>query len=89
MERLVSQLESLLAGGPAAEADLRALWASEAGRIAFRYLGAPPISDDDLETLAESRLAARSADADAEYGEKLLSVLRVIVDPRRFPWIAA
>ena len=89
VERLVSQLESLLAGGSAAEADLRALWASEAGRIAFRYLGAPPISDDDLETLAESRLAARSADADAEYGEKLLSVMRVIVDPRRFPWIAA
>ena len=89
VERLVSGLESLLAGGSAAEADLRALWASDAGRTAFRYLGAPPISDDDLETLAELRLAARSADSAAAYGEKLLSVMRVIVDPRRFPWIAA
>ena len=89
VERLVSQLEGLLAGGSAAEAKLGALWASDGGRAAFRYLGAPPISDDDLETLAESRLASRSAGADAGHGEKLLSVMRVIVDPRRFPWIAA
>ena len=79
----------MLAGGSAAEAELRALWASDGGRAAFRYLGAPPISDDDLKTLAELRLAARSAGADAGHGEKLLSVMRVIVDPRRFPWIAA
>ncbi len=87
--RLVSKLEDMLAGGAGTEADLRALWSSERGRTAFRYLGAPPISDDDLETLAELRLAASSADPVADYGEKLLAVMRVIVDPRRFPWIAA
>ena len=87
--RLMSDLEDLLAGGPAAEARLRALWGSEQGRTAFRYLGAPPISEDDLETLAETRLAAATAGSDAAYGEKLLAVMRVIVDPRRFPWVQA
>ena len=85
---LVAQLEALLAGGAAAEAGLRALWSADAGRTAFRYLGAPPISDDDLQTLAELRLAANSAAATKDHGEKLLAVMRVIVDPRRFPWIA-
>ncbi len=83
--RMVSKLEDMLAGGAGTEADLRALWSSDSGRTAFRYLGAPPISDDDLETLAELRLAASSADPVADYGEKLLAVMRVIVDPRRYP----
>ena len=87
--KLVSQLEAVLAGGPAAEVALRALWSSEAGRTAFRYLGAPPISQDDLETLAEVRLSAASAGPGADAAERILAVMRVIVDPRRFPWVIA
>ena len=65
-----------------------ALWAGEAGREAFRYLSAPPISDDDLETLASTKLSPTSA-ADRVRRERLLDVMRAILDPRRFPWIEA
>ena len=88
VDRLTRVLERVLAGGPVAETELRKLWSSETGRAAFRYLGAPPISDDDLQTLAECRLAPASAGSDAQFGEALLAVMRTIVDPRRFPWIA-
>ncbi len=59
---------------------------AKAGGRHFAYLGAPPISEDDLETLAETRFSPQAASA--EHGERLLAVMRVIVDPRRFPWIA-
>lgn len=85
--KLIAEVEAVLAGGAAAEASLRELWGSELGRTAFRYLGAPPISDDDLKTLAEVPLSAVAAGR--SHGEKLLAVMRVIVDPRRFPWLAA
>jgi XamI restriction endonuclease len=58
---------------------------------ALRYLAGPPVSADDLKTLAEvrsfspSRLRAKNC---AGAGN-LLEVLRATVDPRRFPWIAA
>jgi XamI restriction endonuclease len=64
------------------------VWASEAGREAFRYLSAPPISNDDLETLAATALAPTAA-TDRVRRERLLDVMRAILDPRRFPWIAA
>jgi hypothetical protein len=63
-----------------------AIWSSEAGREAFRYLSAPPISNDDLETLAATALSA-SAAADRLRRERLLDVMRAVLDPRRFPWI--
>jgi len=85
--RLVEDLDVLLAGGPSAAARLRELWGTEAGRTAFRYLGAPPISEDDLETLAEAKLSPASVGAADERGERLLSVMRTIADPRRFPWL--
>lgn len=57
----VSQLERLLAEDPQAEAAVTKLLTDETGRTAFRYLGAPPISEDDLETLSEARLARFAA----------------------------
>ena len=63
------------------------LWSTDAGRTAFRYLGAPPVSQDDLETLAEARLGAAAAD-DPATAQRLVTVLRTILDPRRFPWVA-
>lgn len=65
-----------------------ALWAGEAGREAFRYLSAPPISDDDLQTPASTKLSPTSA-GDRVRRERLLDVMRAILDPRRFPWIEA
>lgn len=73
--------------GAAAEADSwAAIWSSEAGREAFRYLSAPPISNDDLETLAATALNATAA-ADQVRRARLLDVMRAVLDPRRFPWI--
>lgn len=85
--QLVEDLERVLAGGPGAEELLKRLWSSDEGRAAFRYLGAPPISDDDLTTLAERALTGAAATKPAGYGEALLAVMRVVVDPRRFPWL--
>lgn len=83
---LIAELDAVLAGGQPGTELLAALWPSEAGRTAFRYLGAPPISKDDLETLAETGMG--TAGLDAARADKLLGVIRQIVDPRRFPWIA-
>ena len=88
--RLADALSTLAHGwrDAAAEADAwAAVWSSEAGREAFRYLSAPPISNDDLETLAATALSA-SAATDQMRRERLLDVIRAVLDPRRFPWIA-
>jgi hypothetical protein len=66
----------------------RALWASDAGRVAFRYLSAPPISEDDLATLAGAGLSEAAATRD-ETRARMLEVMRAVLDPRRFPWVAA
>ena len=83
-ETLIARLGVVLKGNDPAL--LRSLWSNEVGRTGFRYLGAPPISDDDLATLAETPLSATAADEKAA-SDRLLAVLRAILDPRRFPWI--
>ena len=45
---LIEGLAAVLAQDQAGVALLKQLWASEAGRVAYRYLSAPPISEDDL-----------------------------------------
>jgi hypothetical protein len=55
---------------------------------AFRYIAAPPISEDDLKVLAEApslakgRLKTRPHDV-----KKLLGVVRSVLDRRRFAWV--
>jgi XamI restriction endonuclease len=84
---LISRLGEVL-GDDGGDSDvIDTLWASESGRTAFRYLGAPPISQDDLETLAEAKLAVGSARASDGKRNRLIAVMRAILDPRRFPWI--
>jgi hypothetical protein len=56
-------------------------------RMALRYLGAPPISSDDLQTLAECRLAWTRIKADPQRAGRIRDVLVRILDPKRFPWI--
>lgn len=85
--QLVEKLELALAPGPGGAELLADLCKSDLGRTAFRYLGAPPISTDDLETLAEVRFAAAAFDAGGATADRLLDVMRAIVDPRRFPWL--
>lgn len=89
LEPLLIGLARLLSGDMQSRPLLRQLWESEEGRTAFRYLAAPPISSDDLRTLAEATLGPKALDGDAAAANRLLDVMRAIADPRRFPWLAA
>lgn len=56
---------------------------------AFRYLAGPPISEGDLKTVAEANsLVASRLRQDAEAVQRILSVIRIGLDRRRFPWVA-
>lgn len=58
-------------------------------RTAFRYLAAPPISEDDLKTLAASRLSASALRRDQQQAERVREAVLSVIDPYRFPWIEA
>lgn len=55
---------------------------------AFCYLAGPPISKDDLKTVAEAKsLVASRLKNDAEAVQRILEVIRTGLDRRRFPWV--
>ena len=55
---------------------------------AFRYLAGPPISDDDLKTVAEVQsLNASQLRNDPEAVQRIIGVVRMGMDRRRFPWV--
>lgn len=56
-------------------------------RTALRYLTAPPISEDDLKTLAETTLTPTVLTTDAERARRVRDVIFQILDSHRFPWI--
>ena len=56
-------------------------------RTGFRYLSAPPISEDDLKILADTTLAANALRRDAEQARRIRDVVLHIIDPHRFPWV--
>jgi hypothetical protein len=58
-------------------------------RTAFRYLAAPPISEDDLKTLAASRLSAATLRTDQQQAERVRDAVLSVIDPYRFPWVEA
>lgn len=54
----------------------------------FRYLAGPPISADDLKTVAEATsLNARAFERDPELVQRVVEVVRIALDRRRFPWV--
>jgi hypothetical protein len=57
---------------------------------ALRYLAGPPISADDLRTLAEVRsLKPNELSSNGFAGANgLLEIFQTTLDPRRFPWVA-
>lgn len=61
--------------------------AQEDRRTAFRYLAAPPVSDDDLKTLAETKLSAAALRGDPEQARRVRDVVLHVLDPYRFPWV--
>ncbi len=83
---LVAQLPEI------AEGDSRALAAivrSRDTRTAFRYLTAPPISEDDLKTLAETTLSPAALASDLQQAQRVREVVFHVLDPHRFPWVRA
>ena len=86
---LLGRLNELFGDDASAKEILSELWRSDEGRTAFRYLGAPPISNDDLQTLSEAKLGTRALEGDGAAAARLLDVMKVIADPRRFPWLAS
>lgn len=56
-------------------------------RRAFCYLTAPPISEDDLKTLAETSLAPSVLSQNPECATRLRDIVFRILDPHRFPWV--
>jgi hypothetical protein len=55
---------------------------------AFRYLAAPPISMDDLLVLAEVKsLAKKVLEKNPERIERVIEVVKAILDRRRFTWL--
>jgi hypothetical protein len=53
-----------------------------------RYLAGPPVSADDLNTLAGAALASRKR-LDAELASRAATVLDAVLDRARFPWLFA
>lgn len=56
-------------------------------KIALRYLGAPPVSEDDLKTLSGDSLAPTLVRNEQGRANSIANVIRQILDPKRFPWI--
>lgn len=55
----------------------------------FRYLTAPPISHDDLETVADATLTPSRLQVDAAMAARVRDTVLSIIDPHRFPWVVA
>lgn len=51
-----------------------------------RYLGGPPISQDDIDTLARGSITRRKK-IPLEVAEKAAKVIQMVWDPVRFPWV--
>jgi hypothetical protein len=55
---------------------------------AFRYLAAPPISQDDLKVLADARsLSKGHLQGSPDDVQQLIGVVRQVLDRRRFAWV--
>jgi hypothetical protein len=56
---------------------------------AFRYLPGPPISLDDLKTVAETTSFAKSrVQNDADLAKRSVELVLMALDRRRFPWVS-
>jgi hypothetical protein len=51
-----------------------------------RYLGGPPVSADDLDTLADAKIATRRR-LEPELAKKAATVIDTALDAERFPWL--
>jgi hypothetical protein len=58
-------------------------------RDALRYIAGPPISEDDLKTLAEAQTFTKARlRADPAMAKRFIDTIVSVVDVRRFPWLS-
>ena len=84
---LVDRLPSLARGEDSADTLVEILRTADP-RTALRYLAAPPVSDDDLRTLAKTTLSATALQNTPENARRVADLVLRLVDPHRFSWIA-
>lgn len=88
MENLLKNTDNLIATLPG-ESDVAVdLLADPDLRAVLRYLAGPPISEDDLKTLADapSLAPSRLSEDDATVA-RIMQVLHASLDIKRFPWM--
>ena len=85
---IVANLLHILAT-PADQELLANIVGDRAKFTALRYLVAPPISEDDLDTLLGSSLSATALRKDPVLANELVNLLTTSLDPKRFPWIVS
>lgn len=76
-----------LSGDPVDAGEIAALVTGRNQRKAFRYLTAPPISEDDLKAVADTTLAPKVLKTDAAGAKRVRDTILGIIDPHRFPWM--
>jgi XamI restriction endonuclease len=85
-ERLLKQLDE---GARLSDDALAGVFRDDLGE-ALRYLAGPPISDDDLRVIAElDSLSPAKLAKDSRALARIRDVVLRVLDPYRFPWIAA
>lgn len=86
-DEVTRQLEHILASPPDQEF-LASLCANPTFFVALRYLAAPPISEDDLDTLLSRSVSPSALRSDIGFARSLVDLLRQTIDPKRFPWVS-
>ena len=86
-DQLIDQIEQLAERELDPEV-LATVMGDDDTKMAFRYLTAPPISEDDLKTLANAKLSPTALRREPDSARRVRDTVLHILDPKRFPWIA-
>ena len=87
VKNLMARTNNLTDAPPSEFAAATDLLADPEMRAALRYMAGPPISEDDLKTLADAvSLAPSRLRGDADMVRRVMEVLRASLDVKRFPW---
>jgi len=70
------------------ESQALTILSSESLLYAFRYIAGPPISQDDLKTLADvTSLTPSRLSADPAAVRRIIETVQIGLDRKRFPWV--
>ncbi len=86
VEFVIAKLPELTRTAPSPEL-LAAICANPAKFTALRYLLAPPISEDDLDTLLDTKVSPTAIRKSATLAADLSALIKTGLDTKRFPWL--